>query len=128
MGEKEMIWDGYEYTGETDGENRPHGKGVLSDEEGEVYEGYFVHGKREGKGTEYDEYGYACYVGEWKDDMRDGEGSEYVAGKIVYDGMWRKGHAEGFGRSFDDEGEILYEGEWKNDEPVRTEGGFRYDF
>lgn len=105
------------YEGERDKEGRPHGKGVLSDEFGVLYEGDFVHGKREGKGIEYDERGYVSYVGEWKEDERNGIGSEYVCNQIVYDGEWKGGRANGFGRSFDVEGEILYEGLWENDEP-----------
>lgn len=110
----------YKYEGEVDENGLPHGKGVLSDDWGEVYDGEFVHGKREGMGREYDEYGKVCYHGEWKNDVREGNGTEYICGQIVYDGEWKNDKANGFGRSFDAEGEILYEGLWENDEPKET--------
>lgn len=107
----------FEYTGETDEEGRPHGKGFLSDAYGAVYEGEFCHGKRCGKGVEYDENGIACYVGEWKDDVRCGFGSEYINGQIIYEGEFAEDRANGHGKTFDAEGEILYEGLFVNDEP-----------
>lgn len=109
------LGNGLVYEGEVNECNQPHGKGVLSDEQGELYDGRFENGKRCGYGIEYDSYGYAAYAGEWKDDLREGHGSEYICGKIVYEGEYRKDRANGFGRSFDEEGEILDEGIWKDD-------------
>lgn len=109
------LEQGIFYEGEVNACGKPHGKGVLSDESGEIYDGNFVNGRRWGYGIEYDTYGYPSYAGEWQDDVRCGHGSEYICGKIVFEGEYRADKANGFGRSFDDEGEILEEGVWKDD-------------
>ena len=44
-----------------------NGKGILTDPDGTRYEGYFVHGKREGQGTQVFSDG-SRYDGAWKND------------------------------------------------------------
>lgn len=57
------------YDGEFNGMDA-HGKGkLLLNEQGYVYEGEFVEGKRSGHGIERDAYGDLAYEGEYEDNM-----------------------------------------------------------
>jgi hypothetical protein len=69
-------------------ENAQHGKGELTNPNGDVYEGDYVDGKNCGEGkVTFGEGGDAC-EGDWKDNMHHGEG-KYIYGRGgIYDGEW----------------------------------------
>ena len=63
------------YTGETDENGLPHGKGIMNGEDGlPIYDGNWEHGKRHGMGKEWarDEDGskYVSYNHEWVNDWK----------------------------------------------------------
>ena len=81
---------------------------------GDVYEGAFARGLRDGRGVFEEALTGHRYEGDWVRGERDGEG-EFVSGDgaFRYSGTWKKGRRAGRGRA-----EIhgsTYEGEWKND-------------
>lgn len=87
------------YSGQVDGEQYPHGKGILSYDDGSEYCGYFVHGWREGFGDQQFASGDR-YIGFWKADEFHGKGVYYFGrngchGK--YQGLFKKGLFHGFG-------------------------------
>jgi hypothetical protein len=94
------------------------GKGTIYDEYGRVFEGTFQNGLKNGEGTLYGESGFAVYDGNWKDDKREGYGSEYIGSSIVYEGYFSADRYEGYGKTFDCDGEILQEGYFHADRYV----------
>ena len=71
--------------------NCVNGKGKYVYANGDIYEGDFVNGKREGQGTYTNKYGN-YYTGEWKNDKQNGYGKEYVkATNAVREGTWKDG-------------------------------------
>ena len=65
----------------------PHGKGVMSYNNGDQYVGSYVKGKRQGKGI----YTYVTgefYDGDWKNDMKNGRGIFQWKDGSRYDGFW----------------------------------------
>ena len=113
--------------------------GVKNYPEGK-YEGELVNNMREGKGKLYyinnEKYMGKIYIGEWKNDLRNGKGVEtwksgnrfvgdfindkregygiyYFSDGGRYEGNWKNGKKEGFGVDYYTDGD-RYEGKWKN--------------
>lgn len=65
-----------------------NGKGIYSWQNGDIYQGQYVNGKRTGYGIYTFETG-EVYKGNWKDNFRHGEGTLYnKKGKVVSNGPW----------------------------------------
>ena len=63
---------------------------------GEVFEGYFLNGKKHGHGT----YTWAdgdTYEGDWKDGKKHGNGKQSHPDGTCYDGGWKDDKMDGFG-------------------------------
>ena len=62
--------------------------------------------------------GYPYYIGECRDDQFDGYGILYYPGTGVpaYEGEFKNDMRHGNGTSYTEKGEIIYQGEWKNDD------------
>ena len=113
--------------------------GVKNYPEGK-YEGELVNNMREGKGKLYyinnEKYMGKIYIGEWKNDLRNGKGVEtwndgerfvgnfkndkregygiyYFSNGDIYEGNWKNGKKEGFGVDYYTDGD-KYEGRFKN--------------
>jgi hypothetical protein len=89
--------DGAEYTGKYNTEWQREGFGERLEANGNIYEGHWKAGKRNGAGD------YTCtecnYVGEYKDDLRHGQGRlAYTADGSVYDGQFVNDMFDGHGR------------------------------
>jgi hypothetical protein len=69
-------------------------KGILTYRDGEIYEGDFKSG------------------------LRDGKGKMTYANGDTYEGDWRLERREGKGELRTDDGTLLYKGNWINDKPV----------
>ncbi|KAJ8722485.1 hypothetical protein PYW07_003665 [Mythimna separata] len=56
------------------------------------------------------------YVGDWKDDLKDGKGRFLTIGGMLYEGDWSKGYRHGFGllskRAANGTFTLVYRGEW----------------
>lgn len=135
-----------------DGEEKPSsrdysGFATATYPDGEIYEGYFVEGIREGNGT----YRYKdgdVYTGEWKKNVKHGYGTlnyskfgeykgfwengrrhgegvfTYNANGDTYSGWWRFGQKEGSGTYTFKESGMKIVGEWK--EGVVNQGKWVY--
>ena len=99
-----------------------------------LFEGEFKHGKRYGKGNEYNYFGELIFEGEYLHGKRNGRGKEYngagelkfegeyLNGKkligIKYDGLgnilYKYNNANGKGKEFTDDGILKFEGEFLN--------------
>ena len=85
-------------------------------DDGSVYEGDFVNGKPEGKGTmKY--VGGASYIGEWHYGLREGEGTWNYPDGGSYIGSWVRGRRHGRGTLKKKDGTVIV-GEWKDDRLV----------
>ena len=85
-------------------------------DDGSVYEGNFVNGKPEGKGTmKY--VGGASYIGEWHYGLREGEGTWNYPDGGSYIGSWVRGRRHGRG-TLNKKGGMVIVGEWKDDRLV----------
>merc|ERR1712070_487490 len=136
MAEEEDTGPKYEYIGEKHPEDPTlqHGKGKAIYANGDEFEGCYEKGKRHGQGVykwikmvedeeapegvkmATDDDGnkvfQSKYEGEYKDNMKDGEGRmEYPDGGI-YEGSWKFDKRHGDGAYWYPNGDI-YSGEWK---------------
>jgi len=121
--------------------NKKEGQGVMKDPNGNVTQsgrwedGMFVHavttsittsefnyqgdnvsGKRHGYGKctwSSGEYEGRVYVGQWRNDLREGRGVCSWADGAVYEGEWKRDKKDGKGRMRFSDG-VLFVGEWKN--------------
>ena len=59
-------------------------------------------------------YNYGKYIGEFKNDLRDGKGIVYYNSGSRYEGDWKNNKMEGKGIYYYNDGN-RYEGDWKND-------------
>lgn len=114
--------DGRFYEGEVvDG--KPHGCGVMTFENQDVYNGEWADGIMCGKG-EYRFYdimkdGFTgSYTGFFKDNKFHGQGVRKYADKTKYIGTWQNGMRTGNGAFWYLDGSYLY-GIWKYDKTVR---------
>jgi len=96
-------------------------EGILYEEEKEryinmQYNGQWENDFRNGEGTEYYENGNKKYEGRWKDGKEHGKGIEYYEdGKTKkYDGQWEKGEKHGEGILYHENGNETYNGQWEN--------------
>ena len=84
-----------------------------------IYEGGYLNGKRNGKGTTYN---YFCsteeefkYVGEYLNGKRNGKGKEYYYDEILlFEGEYLNGKRNGKGKEYNHEGILVFEGEYLN--------------
>eukprot|EP00347_Sterkiella_histriomuscorum_P007834 403347387 len=91
---------------------------VIHYHNGDKYEGQILRNLRDGFGV------YICsdkekrsnyeYIGNWKNNLRDGEGKCYFYSGDLYVGAWKQGKRHGQGDHFYRKGE-RYTGDWKND-------------
>ena len=101
-----------------------------------VYEGGFRGNIKEGfvrerEGTEYERDGKTpLYIGNWKNGLRDGYGSEFKGCFAVYIGEWKNGMRDGEGEEYIDNEEVERSERWIDGEYGETrqfENGYGYD-
>jgi hypothetical protein len=101
------------YRGGRNADGKMHGKtGQLRGANGDRYDGAFVDGRFEGKGT----YVFAGdtgakYVGDWVGGLYEGAGVETYAGGVVYKGAFAGGKRHGYGVMTYANGSV-YKGAW----------------
>ena len=74
--------------------NVPNGKGRLVMGNGDIYEGDFVKGKRQGYGVLTLKSGEK-YEGQWFNNEQHGRGIYYYINNNRYDGLWYRDYKEG---------------------------------
>ncbi len=75
-------------------------------EDGSMYEGNFVNGRLEGKGTMI-YVGGASYSGEWHNGLREGHGTWNYADGGSYVGEWHRGQMHGRGKLVKGDGTVI---------------------
>ena len=83
--------EGIRYEGEVDNQGRRDGRGVAFYPDGTLFEGYFVEGKRQGRGQSIDAE-LSVRTGEWYNDFFQGFGICDFGSKHVY----KDWNAEGY--------------------------------
>lgn len=86
--------------------NQYHGQGTFVDAEGNLYEGDWVQGVRQGVAHWQSGTGES-YTGEFRDDLMHGEGQMRYANGDIYSGQFVKGVREGVGQILKANGEIF---------------------
>ena len=87
-----------------------HGKGRMTHQNGDIYQGEWEEGKASGKGVFVDQQG-SMYEGEWLNDQYHGQGCEqWNYNKIIYTGAFQEGRKTGKGK-FEFDGNV-YEGDF----------------
>ena len=84
-------------------------------ENGECYIGEWKNGLRNGKGIEYYSNGNIKYKGNWTDDRRKGIGHYFMQNGKYYIGQWSNNLRNGKGTLYYSNGKIELEGNWVND-------------
>lgn len=82
------------YFGERNKEGLYHGHGILVNKSGEIYEGHWTEGERDGWGVAFAENG-RLRVGEWKKDVFKGERLTYTSDRIYGIDISKHQHIKG---------------------------------
>jgi len=92
-----------------------HQDAVVTFKDGSAYEGQFLNGKRDGKGTWKSSTGQ--YSGQWKCDQQDGEGHQKWHDGRFYVGQFRTGNFDGQGRMewHTPQGLMIFDGQYQLD-------------
>ena len=99
------LFEGYFINGKRNG----HGKYIWAN--GDIFDGNWVDGKRTGKGKVTWSNG-ASFDGEWKDNQMS-EGKYSFADGSVYEGSFKNGKYDGYGKRIYTSGD-KYEGRWQS--------------
>ena len=109
------------------------GKEFSLDNDSLVFEGEYLNKKRNGKGKEYNDYGFIIFKGEYLNDKEwigirydrngnikykltnniNGKGKEYYDnGNLRFEGEYLNGKRNGKGKEYNDDGNLIFEGEY----------------
>tara|TARA_Y100001970_G_C14101141_1_gene785548 strand:- start:395 stop:1135 length:741 start_codon:yes stop_codon:yes gene_type:complete len=101
-----------------------HGYGILFINKNESYEGEFVDGVYDGRGTYYWKKERIKYTGNWKNNERNGKGKTYTKNTLEFNGMWKNNSKNGIGQEYKN-GSLIFDGVWKDNK--RNGYGKEYD-
>jgi hypothetical protein len=104
--------------------NRPHGRGHMKFADGGEYEGDYIDGAYEGRGTltlspSAAATSFLKYTGEFSKGRPAGKGTMWYVDGSQYEGQFQNGMREGSGRHTGSRGQYT-EGEWSANRPVRA--------
>uniref|UniRef100_A0A8C3QYU1 Radial spoke head 10 homolog B2 n=1 Tax=Cyanoderma ruficeps TaxID=181631 RepID=A0A8C3QYU1_9PASS len=93
-----------------------HGYGVFRSGTRPIsYSGYWVNGKRHGKGMIcYDQEQTSWYLGDWVNNVREGWGSRRYRSGNTYEGQWKQNLRHGYGQMKWVTDNQEYTGEWES--------------
>ena len=110
------------YLGEAE-QNLPQGRGCFIYKGDDLqWIGYFDNGEKSNYGKLYNDEGKLIFEGEYKNGLRNGEGTYYYSGGLKYEGQFVNGLREGKG-TFYWEDDTRWKGTFKNNE-MDGEGTF----
>lgn len=101
------LFEGYFLNG------KKNGRGKYTWANGDVYDGMWKDGKRDGYGKRIFKDGEK-YEGQWHDGKKHGRGTYTWADGTYYEGEFADGNFNGFGKKVYSSGDV-YEGQWKDD-------------
>jgi hypothetical protein len=94
------------------GAGAPHGKGIAVDLDGSCFEGEWIDGKKEGKGTEAS-FGFGeRYKGDFVGGKKEGKGKQTFWSGYTYQGDFVNDQPDGEGTLTDGKGVIVFKGRW----------------
>ena len=103
------------YKGPFNAQGLPHGSdGVMKWTNGDVYEGNFVNGARNGEGWLHFADG-SYYFGDWADNLMHGCGTRRFPNGNTYRGSYKRGKRDGKEGHFEFVNGNVYEGEFEDD-------------
>ena len=91
-----------------------YGKEYLSGSNKLIFEGKYLHGKRNGKGIEYFENGKKRFEGEYLKGKRNGKGIEYFENEKRFEGEYLNEKRNSKGIEYFENGKKRFEGEYLN--------------
>ena len=97
-------------------DTKTKGKEYKSKNKQLLFEGDFIHGKKNGIGKEYNKKLNVIFEGEYKNGKRNGNGKEYIENKLTFEGEYKNGLRNGIGKLFYKDGSLQFKGEYKNGE------------
>jgi hypothetical protein len=105
--------DGAIYDGEVK-DGKKHGRGNLTRVNGDIYMGDWKDDMWNGNGVFSEKTG-SIYDGQWKDNKREGTGKQTYSNSDIYEGQWNDDKWNGRGRVIYADGEV-YEGEFADNQ------------
>jgi len=64
--------------------------------------------------TQFYQNNMPYYIGQWENDMKNGEGKMYnQIGKLYYEGQWKNNLPHGQGKYYREDGTLIYDGQWE---------------
>ncbi|XP_028408080.1 radial spoke head 1 homolog [Dendronephthya gigantea] len=111
----DVIEDLGEYVGERNEAGERHGVGKAQLKNGDIYDGSYKYGRRDGPGMYFFIANNAKYDGTYKEGERHGHGTMIYPDGSKYEGTWDHNKRQGYGIYHYANGD-KYEGEWLNDQ------------
>ncbi|XP_043472266.1 radial spoke head 1 homolog [Leptopilina heterotoma] len=100
------------FDGERNEKGERHGQGKAILPNGDIYDGNYRHGLRDGRGLYVFKKNGSRFDGEWREGKKHGQGIFWYPDGTRYEGDWRHDVKHGFGAYYYMNGDI-YEGSWK---------------
>ena len=102
--DKNILFSGEEIISDDDGTYKgqlindiKNGKGLMIYNNGCIYVGSWVNGKKEGNGKYINIYKNEIYYGEWVNNIKEGIGKIYYNNDLIFEGSFINGKKEGLG-------------------------------
>ena len=85
-----------------------NGEGSLVYKNGDIYEGTFVDGKKDGNGeyTYFNDKDILRYEGQWENDLKNGKGKFIFNDMTIFEGNWINDEYENYGKMIYSNGEV----------------------
>ena len=101
-----LLYEGYYMNGKRNGKGKEYKDDHL------IFEGEYSNGKRNGRGIEYNDRGKLLFEGEYKDGKKwNGKVKEYYENNfIIFDGEYINGNKKG--KEYNKNGRLFFEGEY----------------
>ena len=103
---KTLKFDGEFKSGKKEGKGSEYENGLKT------FDGNYTNDKKNGEGKEYNKKGELMFEGNFIDDEKNGEGKEYIEGILRFEGNYTNGKRNGQGKEYDEKGKTTFEGNY----------------